>query len=132
MHHFKNIIESRLSPSQFAYREGRSCTDALLTMQHQILKFMDHKKCNAVRLFAMDFAFDTVKHSLLFLKLKLLSLNPSILNWYLSFLTDRRQRVVCNGLSCDWINVNKGTTQGRVSGPYLFNIFLNDLEIDPV
>ena len=66
-----------------------------------------------------------------FSKLKLLPLNPYILNWYLSFLTDRRQRIVCNGLTCGWISVNKGTTQGSVSGPYLFNIFLSDLELDP-
>ena len=99
-------------------------------MQHQILKFSDRKGCNAVRVFAMDFnkAFDTVKHDLLFSKFKLLPLNPYILSWYLSVFTDRRQRVVCNSITCDWISVNKGTTQGSVSGPYLSHHY-NDLNL---
>ena len=49
-----------ISPSQFAYRKGGNCIDALLTIQHQVLKYLDNPDCNAVRLFAMDFskAFD--------------------------------------------------------------------------
>ena len=35
-----------------------------------------------------------------------------------------------NGTICEWIEVNKGTTQGSVNRPYLFCIFLNDLEIE--
>ena len=34
-----------------------------------------------------------------------------------------------DGFVGQWKDVNKGTTQRRVSGPHLFTIFLNDLEI---
>ena len=74
-------------------------------------------------------ASDSVKHELLANKLKKVPLNPYITNWYLNFLKDREQRVCYNNFECDWKPGNKGTTQGSVSGPYLFNIFLNDLNI---
>ena len=56
-------------------------------------------------------------------------LDPFIINWYVSFLEGRKQRVVYNGVRCQWKIVNKRTTQGSASGPYLFNLCLNDLEI---
>ncbi|CAB3985286.1 Hypothetical predicted protein, partial [Paramuricea clavata] len=115
---------------------------------NKVLNFLDKANCKAVRLFSMDFSkvFDSVKHSLLSEKLKTVPLNPYIINWYLNFLKNRKQRVLnpyiinwylnflknrfCNDFCGEWMDVNKGTTQGSVSGPYLFNIFLNDLEVD--
>jgi len=47
----------------------------------------------------------------------------------MNFLEDTKQRVSCNNFECDWKPVKKGTTQGSVSGRYLFNVFLNDLNI---
>ena len=74
-------------------------------------------------------AFDSVKYPLLSGKLKKRPLNPYVISLYLDFLKHRLQRVVHNTLSGQWKEVNQGTTQGSVSGPYLFNIFLNDFEI---
>ena len=47
-------------------------------------------------MFAMDFskAFDSVSHKLFAEKLKSLPLNPYIINWWLGFLRDRKQRVI--------------------------------------
>ena len=124
--------ERFLSGDQYAYRKGGSCTKALLAIQHKVLNNLDNDNCKAVRFFSMDFskAFDSVRHILLYEKLKTVSLNPYIVNWYLSFLKERQQRIVQKGYHGDWKCVNKGATQGSVSGPYLFNIFMNDLEID--
>ena len=130
--HRTQAVEGSLSQTQFAYRQGGNCTDALLTIQHHICKFLDDSNCEAVRHFTMDFskAFDSVKHNLLSAKLKQLPLNPYIINWYHSFLSNRQQRISVNGHSCHWVCVNKGTTQGSMGGyPYLFNVFLSDLEV---
>jgi len=81
----------------------------------------------------MDFskAFESVKENLLSTKLKQLHdiVSPYLVNWHHSFLSDRQQRILNGHNHCRWKAVNKGTTQGSVSGPHLFNIFLNDLEI---
>ena len=91
----RETIESHLSTSQFAYRKGGNCTDALLSIQHRTNSYLDNPDCKAVRLFAMEFskAFDSVKHELLANKLKKLPLNLYITNWYLNFLKDRKQRI---------------------------------------
>ena len=100
-------------------------------MQHTVYCYLDDPKCKAVRLFAMDFskAFDSVNHELLLYKLKDVPLNPFIINCYLSFLENRQQCNIYNSFQGQWKCVNRGTTQGSVSDPHLFSIFINDLEI---
>ena len=69
--------------------------DDLPSIQDTVYGYLDNKGIKAVRLFVMDFtkAFDCVNHSLLCEKLKKLSFHPIIINWYISFLRDRKQRV---------------------------------------
>ena len=60
--HGKQAVEGNLSQTQFAYRQRGNCTDALLTIQHHICKFLDDSNCEAVRLSTMDVskAFDSL------------------------------------------------------------------------
>ena len=126
----KGTLEKNLTPTQFAYRQGGNCTNALLSIQNEVYKHLDNTRCKAVRMFALDFskAFDSENHDRLARKLRNLGLNSYLHNWYLSFLKERQQRVVWSHNVCEWKAVNQGTTQGSVSGPYLFIVFLNDLD----
>ena len=44
------------------------------------------------------------------------------------FSTGQNEKGSIQYVICDWQQINKGTVQGSVSGPYLFSIYLNDLE----
>ena len=94
-HYSKKVFEKNMTVTQYAYRDRCSCTDALIQIQYNYLKALGDKDCNYVRLFAMDFS----KASLVGEKLKAPHLNPYVVNWYLSFLMDRKQRLIFKGVT---------------------------------
>ena len=87
----KPMVSSDLNPLQFAYKKGRSTEDSVLYL---ISKHLEDPKAYARVLFA-DFsaAFDTVRPQLLIQKLMNLNVNPSIVKWFHSLLTNRPQQV---------------------------------------
>ena len=83
-----------------------------------------------IRVLSFDFskAFDSVPHNVVTEKLKQTNLNPYIINWIISFLTNRKQRVVVDGFITEYANINRGVPQGTVIGPFLFSLMVEDIK----
>ena len=116
-----------ISKNQYGFRRNLSTTDSLLNFTNNIHNSLNSKGSTIGVSLDYKKAFDSIHHQILLNKLYKLGIRGTALDWFKSYLTDRKQYVVVNGKSSSISNVPTGCPQGSILSSILFLLYIDDM-----
>ena len=125
---------NQLYSSQYGFQKDHACDQAVGELVANITKGIEQRKLTAGIFLDLSKAFDSLEHSVIFKKLYRYGIRGQCLEWFKSYLTERKLIVSCKTSDTGSLktsnlhDINFGTAQGSCLGPLIFLIFCNDLQ----
>ena len=126
---FTDFIEnnSLLSKFQHGFRKQHSTIHSITQFTNYVSGKMDRGLPTLAAFVDFRKAFDCVQHDVLLSKLSELEISKSMLDWFRSYLSMRKQRVLANSTLSSYQTITQGVPQGSVLGPIFYILYANDI-----
>ena len=118
------MVENQLITCfQSGFRPADSTTNQLLLLANIFGKAIDDGKEIRVMFFDISKAFDRFWHAGLIHKLQKIGSRGTLLQWFKSYLSDRKQKVTIGGCPSRLFNIRAGVPRIFILGPFVISDF---------
>lgn len=128
-HRLSNYLEKYqiIHENQYGFQKGKSVNTLLSNFSNKINNALNTNKQALVLFLDFSKAFDTINFDKLLIKLERIGIRGKCLEWFDSYLKNRRIRVKMGNTCSKERTLNSGVPQGSILGPLLYKIFVNDI-----
>ena len=124
-----NHLDSKglLYEKQFGFQRNNSTEHAILQLTRDITSSFEKGEYTLGVFIDLSKAFDTADHQILIKKLQYYGIDDTALEWFKSYLSNRKQYISSQDVSKICLDIICGVPQGSILEPLFFLIYVNDL-----